>query len=159
PAAVAAALVMMTVTAAAAQTVTQRGFVDGSTLLYPQEAPNDSTQVVGDALGREEVLIKPSDWLQIGAGLDVPANSPDQVEDSWRLDFGDRGILRPRLSVRRLALTLTRKGLAVDVGKQFVRWGKTDIVNPTDRFAPRDFLNVVSAEFLAVTGVRASQQF
>src|SRR5262249_44633417 len=34
--------------------------------------------------------------------------------------------------------------------------GKTDILTPTDRFAPRDFLNVVDNYFLAVTGVRAS---
>src|SRR5205814_6544001 len=37
-------------------------------------------------------------------------------------------------------------------------WGKADIINPTDRFAPRDFLNVVDSEFLAVTGVRAVVQ-
>jgi hypothetical protein len=42
----------------------------------------------------------------------------------------------------------------LDLGKQFIRWGKTDIVTPTDRFAPRDFLNVIDTEFLPVTGVR-----
>jgi hypothetical protein len=46
----------------------------------------------------------------------------------------------------------------VDVGKQFIRWGKTDIVNPTDRFAPRDYMNVVDNEFLAVAGIRAGAQ-
>src|SRR4029079_8763505 len=41
-----------------------------------------------------------------------------------------------------------------DIGKQFIRWGKADIVTPTDRFAPRDFLNVIDTEFLAVAGAR-----
>src|SRR5262249_40006857 len=41
---------------------------------------------------------------------------------------------------------------------QFMRWGKTDIVTPTDRFAPRDFVNVVDTEFLAVQGVRGALQ-
>ncbi len=45
--------------------------------------------------------------------------------------------------------TLRRGTVAVDVGKQFIRWGKTDILNPTDRFAPRDFLEVTDDEFLA----------
>src|SRR5439155_16468634 len=63
---------------------------------------------------------------------------------------------RPRLSVRRLSATLTRHGFTLDVGKQFIRWGKTDIVTPTDRFAPRDFTYVFEYEFIAVTGVRAA---
>jgi hypothetical protein len=49
--------------------------------------------------------------------------------------------------------------MTVDVGKQFIRWGKADIVTPTDRFAPRDFLNVVDSEFLAVTGARVMLQW
>ena len=36
----------------------------------------------------------------------------------------------------------------IEVGRQLVRWGKADILNPTDRFAPRDFLNVVHNEYL-----------
>lgn len=44
----------------------------------------------------------------------------------------------------------------LDAGKQFIRWGKADIITPTDRFAPRDFLNVIDTEFLGVTGARAA---
>jgi hypothetical protein len=49
--------------------------------------------------------------------------------------------------------------VTVDAGRQFIRWGKTDIVTPTDRFAPRDYLNVVDNEFLPVSGIRAVVQF
>ena len=49
---------------------------------------------------------------------------------------------------------MTRGPLTLDVGKQFIRWGKADIVTPTDRFAPRDFLNVIDSEFLPVRGAR-----
>jgi hypothetical protein len=143
---------------ASAQTFTQRGFLDGSALRFPQEAPNDSTRTVGDFVAREEVFAKPAPWMQFSAGVDVRANTHGQVDDNWRLDVGDRGALRPRLSLRRASATLSRGAFTVDVGKQFIRWGKTDVVTPTDRFAPRDFLNVVDNEFLAVTGVRASAQ-
>lgn len=141
---------------AGAQTITQRGFLDGSLTLFPQEAINDPTQAVGDFLGREEVVVKPARWIQFAAGVDVRANSHDQVEDAWRLDVDDRGTLRPRLSLRRASATIARGPLTVDVGRQFIRWGKTDVLTPTDRFAPRDFLNVVDSEFLGVTGARAS---
>jgi hypothetical protein len=141
-----------------AQTITQRGFVDGSVRLFPQEAANDPTQAMGDLLAREEVFPKPTDWLQFAVGADLRASSHDQVEDSWRVDFSDRGTLRPRIAIRRLSATFARGPLTVDAGKQFIRWGKTDIVTPTDRFAPRDFVNVVDAEFLGVTGVRGVVQ-
>ena len=86
--------------------------------------------------------------------LDVRANTHDQVDDELapRL-LAIAGAQRPALSVRRLSATLSRGRFTLDAGKQFIRWGKTDIVTPTDRFAPRDFLNVIDTEFLPVTGV------
>ena len=152
------AMVLLAAATAGAQTFTQRGFLDGIVLLFPQDAPNDSTRAVGEFVAREEASAKWAQWIQVAAGVEVRANSHDQVEDSWRLDASDRGALRPRLSLRRATATITRGAFTIDVGKQFIRWGKTDIVTPTDRFAPRDFLNVVDNEFLAVTGVRASAQ-
>jgi hypothetical protein len=94
----------------------------------------------------------------LAGGLDVRANSHDQVDGNWRVDFLDRGTRRPRVSIRRLSATLTNGRLTIALGKQFIRWGKADIINPTDRFAPRDFLNVVDTEFLAITAARAVAQ-
>jgi len=148
------ALVLWSVTAAA-QDVTQRGFIEGRAFVFPQDAVNDPTQAVGDFLAREEVFARPAPWLRVAGGIDLRASTHDQVSDDWQPDVSDRGVRRPRLSIRRLSATLTRDHVTLDLGKQFIRWGKADIVNPTDRFAPRDFLNVVDAEFLAVTGARA----
>jgi hypothetical protein len=139
---------------ASAQIISHRGFGELDTYLFTQEAPNDGTQVVADFLVRYEVFVKPAAWIQFAGGLDLRANSHDQVENAWRVDFSDRGRRRPRLSVRRLSTTIVHGGFSLDLGKQFIRWGKTDIVNPTDRFAPRDFLNVFDNDFLAITAAR-----
>ncbi|HZR22655.1 MAG TPA: hypothetical protein VFA59_03640 [Vicinamibacterales bacterium] len=139
-----------------AQTLTERGFLDGTVFLFPQQTLTDRTRVVGDFLARDEVFLKPAPWVQFAGAVDVRANTHDQVEDDWRIDLGDRTTRRPRLSLRRAAATLRAKAVTLDVGKQFIRWGKTDIVTPTDRFAPRDFVNVIDNEFLAVTGVRGT---
>jgi hypothetical protein len=144
--------------AAGAQTLSQRGFAEGAAVLFPQTTPNDQTRLVGDVRAREEVFYKPAPWIQFAAGLDVRANSHDQVDTESRLDYSDRGIRRPQWSVRRLTATVTHGRFTLDAGKQFIRWGKTDIVTPTDRFAPRDFLTVVEPEFLAVTAVRGVVQ-
>ena len=144
--------------AAPAQTLSQRGFVEGRAFVFPEDAPNDPVNVVGDFLAREEVFVKPAPWIQFAGGVDVRANSHDQVEHAWRIDFSDRGTQRPALSVRRLSATFHYRHLTVDAGKQFIRWGKADIVTPTDHFAPRDFLDVTDSELLAVTGVRTSVQ-
>jgi len=149
------AFVLLWPVAAVAQTLSQRGFAEGTATWFPQRAVNDATRVIGDLRLRDEVFVKPAPWVQFAAGMDVRANSHDQVEDEWDVDYWDRGIKRPRLSVRRLAATITRGRFTLDAGKQFIRWGKTDIVTPTDRFAPRDFLNVIDSEFLGVTAVRA----
>lgn len=137
-----------------AQVWSQRGFVEGRLLLFPQEAPNDPSRVVGDVRAREDGFFKPAPWLQLAGGLEIRANSHDQVAGGWEVDLSDRGVRRARVTLRRAAATLARGRFTLDAGKQFIRWGKADIVNPTDRFAPRDFLNVVDSEFLAVTGLR-----
>jgi len=155
---IAAVALLFCASSVAAQPVSQRGFVEGRGIFFPQTAPNDDTQALADALVREELFVKPSPWIQFAAGVDLRANSHDQVEDEWRLDFGDRGTRRPRAALRRLTATLTRGGFTLDVGKQFIRWGRADVLNPTDRFAPRDFLNVIDTDFLPVLAVRPSWQ-
>ena len=153
-----AALVIVPPAPAAAQVLSQRGFVDGGLMLFPQDALNDPVNAVGDFLAREELFVKPAPWVQFAVGFDLRGNTHDQVESSWAPDFGDRGARRPLWSVRRLAATVHYRWLTVDAGKQFIRWGKADIVTPTDHFAPRDYLNVVDNEFLGVTGVRGVVQ-
>lgn len=144
---------------AAAQTVTQRGFIEGSDTVFWHLVPNDQERQVVDVLYREEVFVKPTRWLQFAAGLDFRANTHDQVDTRWRLDFADRTVQRPAAAVRRLAATVTTKYLTVDLGKQFIRWGNADILNPTDRFAPRDYLDVIDTDLLPVLGARAALHF
>ncbi len=66
--------------------------------------------------------------------------------------------MRPKASVYRLGATITARGFTLDLGKQFIRWGRADIIYPTDRFAPRDYINVVNSELLPVIGARGSLQ-
>ena len=152
------AVVVLHAAPASAQVVSERGFVEGTGTAFFEEAANDTQRAVGDLLAREELFLRPSSWFQLAGGVDFRANSHDQVEDEWRFDWDDRGIQRPRLALRRLAATFTRGGFTLDVGKQFVRWGRADIIFPTDRFAPRDYLNVLDAELLPIIGVRPSLQ-
>lgn len=142
--------------AAHGQTVSQRGFVEGRGFGFFEDAPNDTTRGIGDVLFREEAFYKPKPWFQFAGGLDLRGSSHDQVESQWRLDFSDRGLRRPHAAIRRLEATFTAGRFNLDVGKQFVRWARADILNPTDRFAPRDYLNVVDTDLLPILAVRPS---
>jgi hypothetical protein len=142
--------------AATAQPLSQRGFVEGSTWGFLEPTPQDDTQLIGDLLTREDLFVTIRSWLRVAAGADLRANSHDQVTGDF--SFLDRTTRRAVVSVRSLKATITHEHLTLDAGKQFVRWGKTDIVVPTDRFAPRDFLNVVDPSFLAVVGLRATAE-
>src|SRR5579884_4307701 len=141
---------------ASAQTFTQRGFIDSTAMLYPQTAPNDSGHAVEEMLLRWEPSWTPESWLKINASFDARADTHDQVERSLHLDWQDRSLERPALSVRRLSAILTRGRLTAEIGKQFIRWGKADILNPTDRFAPKDFLDIVDVDLLAVPAARVT---
>src|SRR5438270_797232 len=138
-----------------AQNFEQRGYVETNGLIYPQAATNDSGHVVGNAILRWEPSYKFTPWLKISASFDAQSDSHRQSEREWRVDAYDRGILRPAFSVRRLSATLHKGKFTAEIGRQFIRWGKTDILNPTDRFAPKDYLaSVVNSDFLGVAAAR-----
>jgi len=139
---------------ASAQNVRHRGFVDLKTTLFPQTGANDSGRVIQEALLRYEVAAELTPWLKVNGGLDARSDTHHQSERSLRIDWQDRGFLRPTLSLRRFSATVFKGPVTFEAGKQFIRWGKTDILNPLDRFAPRDFLNVIDNEFLGVLAGR-----
>ena len=141
---------------ASGQSFTQRGFLETDFIGYPQTVPNDSGQAVGEALFRYEAFYKlNSDW-QFAGGIDARADTHAQVDRAWELSWDDRERRRPSFEVRQLNATYSKKKLTVVLGKQFIRWGKADILNPTDRFAPQDYLTVVDTDFLSITAARAT---
>ncbi len=140
--------------AAEAQELSYRGFAEVRSILYPLTTPKDAERVSLEGRVRFDPAFRPVSWLTLSGSLEGRLDNIEQVERSWTFDWRDRTLRRPSLSLRQASATLRRGHIAVDLGKQFIRWGKADILNPTDRFAPRDFLEVTNDEFLAVTGTR-----
>ncbi len=152
---VARALLSLLVPVCVAQDFKQRGFLETQLSLYPQTASNDSSHVVDESLFRYEASYKVRPWLRFSAGLDARLDTHQQVERSPRLDLPDRSMRRPALSLREFKATISKGRFTADLGKQFIRWGKADILNPTDRYAPKDFLSVTDPGFLAIIAARA----
>lgn len=140
------------------QDYSQRGFVQAQGIAYRQTAVNDRSHVIGEVQLRHESFYKPWPSFQLAAALEVQSDSHHQTERDFRFDWKDRGRQRPLLSLRRLSAQFHHGGFTLEAGKQFVRWGRTDLVNPTDRFAPRDFLTVVDNDFLGIDAVRATYE-
>ncbi|HUI82233.1 MAG TPA: hypothetical protein VLY24_30130 [Bryobacteraceae bacterium] len=138
------------------QAFTQRGFLETDFIGYPQTAPNDSGQAIGEALFRYEAFYKLNSAWQFAGGIDARADTHRQVDRAWEISWDDRERRRPAFGVRQLNATYSKKKLTVVLGKQFIRWGKADILNPTDRFAPQDYLTVVDSDFLGITAARAT---
>jgi hypothetical protein len=142
-----------------AQQFEQRGFIENRTVVYPQAAPNDSGHVVDELLFREEASYKFAPWFTVSGSFDARADSHRQTARDGVIDADDRSIQRPAFSVRRLSATIHRGKVTAEIGRQLIRWGKTDILNPTDRFAPKDYLSsVVDTEFLGVTAARVTYE-
>jgi hypothetical protein len=140
--------------AACAQDFTQRGFIETAGIFYPQSAPNDSGRAIGEALLRYEAFYKFTPALRFNAAFDARTDTHHETERALHLSWWDRERLRPAFDVRRLSALYTRGKLTFEAGRQLIRWGKADVLNPTDRFAPRDFLNVVDTGFLGITAAR-----
>ncbi len=147
-------VVLLCFGAAAAQNFNQRGFLETSLTLYPEAAANDSGHAVGESLLRYQASYKLRPWLQFSGSFDARFDTHQQVERALHLDWQDRSLRRPALALRDFAATLSRGKLTAEFGKLFIRWGKADILNPTDRFAPKDFLSVIDPGFLAVMAAR-----
>jgi len=143
---------------APAQTFTQRGYLETRGLFFPQEAPGDSSHAIGDALLRWEAGYRLSPSWKLNGAVDARTDTHRQVEREFRIDWKDRSTQRPALSLRRFSATYQRGKLTAEFGKQFIRWGKADILNPTDRFAPKDFLEVINYDFLGVLAARATYE-
>jgi hypothetical protein len=138
----------------AAQTFTQRGFFESTTFFYPQTVQGDSGRVVSEALFRYEAFYRPVAGLQFSASVDAQSDTHRQVERSLHLEWLDRSLRRPAFAVRRLSARYALGKLLLEAGKQNIRWGRADILNPTDRFAPKDSLNVAEIDFMPVAAAR-----
>jgi hypothetical protein len=150
-----ATLLLLAAAVAHAQNFSQRGFLETTALFFPQTAPDDSAHAVGEALFRYEAFYKLTN-LRFAGAFDARIDTHQETGRDWGGLWWDRSRRRPLFAVRRLSAVYTRGRLTVEAGKQLIRWGKTDVLTPTDRFAPRDFLNVVDSDFLPVTAARVT---
>ena len=151
-------LLLLLAPALAGQTFTERGFLEFRNFAYPQSAPNDSALYTGDALLRWEGAVKFSSHWQVNGSFDARVDTHRQIARDWRVDVLDQDPARPALSLRRFSAIYNRAGWTIEVGRQFIRWGKADLLNPTDRFAPRDFGNPLQPDYLGVTAARATYE-
>jgi hypothetical protein len=140
----------------AAQKLTYRGYAEAAILLYPQEAPNDGDEVIADGLLRFEPSWEIKRGIAIAGSFDARLDNHHETTETAEVTFWDRTVRRPTLAIRRLTFTYARGPVSIEAGKQFVRWGQTDILAPTDRFSPRDYVTVPASELLAVTAARVT---
>jgi hypothetical protein len=135
----------------AAQSLQQRGYLELSFTGFPQTAPGDSGCAIGEGLLRYEPALKVGSSLVLQGAVLARSDTHRQVERKFDISYWDRSIQRPDVDVRQLSARYFRGPLTLEVGKQIIRWGRTDILNPTDRFAPRDYLALVDGDYLGVT--------
>ena len=139
---------------AGSQDFTQRGFLETNLTLFPQTARNDAGHAILESDLQYLAAYKLRPWLRFQTSLDARIDTHRQIERTAHLDWQDRSLQRPALSLRELTATISKGRFTAELGKQFVRWGKADILNPTDRFAPKDFLSVTDPGFLSITAAR-----
>ena len=139
-----------------AQEFSQRGFMEIGDTIYPEIVPNDRAHAIGEGLVSYEPRWEPRSWFSLSASFQAHIDTHREVARSVHIDWKDRSFQRPALSVRDLSAVLKKDNLIVTLGKQFIRWGEADFLNPTDRFAPKDLLDIIDTAPLAVTAARVT---
>ena len=138
-----------------AQNFEQRGFIENQALFYPQTAQNDRAQAIDQATIRWEASYKVASWLKLSGALNARTDTHRQINRDANVNVDERTRRRPALSLRELNATFHKGKVTAELGRQIIRWGKTDILTPTDRFAPKDYLSsVVDTDFLPVPAAR-----
>jgi hypothetical protein len=137
-----------------AQDFTQRGTLEYRGWGFPQKAANDRGRAIGESLFRYEFSKMILPGLRLFGTTETRVDTHHQVERRFYVNFRDRELQRPAFNIRRASVLYNRGPVTVEAGKQLIRWGKADILNPTDRFAARDYLTVVDTEFLGVLAGR-----
>jgi hypothetical protein len=137
-----------------AQQFVYRGFADAGVVVYPQEAPNDSTQTVADAQARLDATWRVGPHISLASSIEGRADTHDQT--GLEVAFWDRTASRPALAIRTLTAVFVQGPITLELGKQFIRWGQSDILSPTDYFTARDYLIPVSNDTLATTAARVT---
>ena len=133
----------------------QQGFFENQSRFYPQTVVGDSSHATNETRARWEFTGHLTSWLTIAGGLDAQVDSHRSIERSWSLNLDDRSTLRPAFSLRRFSATLHKGKVTAELGRQIIQWGKADLLNPTDRFAPRDYgRDALSGDPLGVIAAR-----
>ena len=127
------------------QDFSQRGFLETTACSSRNPPPTIARTRVGEPVSLRGLL-------QARRACASPAPSTRAPTRTARRSATSALLVGPRARAVRPcgpppSATYTRGKLTVEAGKQFIRWGKTDVLNPTDRFAPRDFVNVVDNDY------------
>ena len=150
------AVTICAVTYASAGEFKQKGYFESYLRTFPQLTENDRGHVVVDSRFRYEPSYTTKTKLSFFASLEAEADSHHQANRDLEFSWWERTERRPLFAVRRFSALYRKRAVTLELGKQFIRWGKTDILNPTDRFTPKDYISVIDPDYLAVTAARVT---
>src|ERR1700742_3234495 len=93
---------------ACGQSFEQKGFVEAQLTGFPQTTPNDSGNVVARGIFRWEMAYKVYPWLTLSGGIEARTDTHHETERALRLDYENRGMLRPAFQVRNFEMRIHR---------------------------------------------------
>jgi hypothetical protein len=97
--------------------------------------------------------------LSVRGVFDLRMDTHRNVDRSQGLDWGERGLRQPAGSVSEFYLDAKVGHLDLRLGKQRIRWGRADGLNPADNIIPYDYLETFDDQRLAVPALKADIYF
>jgi hypothetical protein len=130
------------------------GFVRETAQIFARKPNSSDTYVNGTGQFQFWYRATIQERFSFRGAVDFQLDTHGDVDrDRW-FDLSQRGLRRPAGALSELYLDAKLGHVDLRVGKQQIRWGRADGLNPTDNLIPYDYLDTFSDVRLAVPALK-----
>jgi len=131
-----------------------RGTLTYRNYSYFRETPSDDRNFYNEGILLVEWAQRFAPWVSVKLAGEVRADTASYAE-GVRFHVPDDDVHRSIVTLKEAVAHFRAGPVELSLGKQFYAWGTADAFNPTDNLNPRDYMEPVDSEKMAVYSVAA----
>ena len=134
------------------------GFVDARWQVYGNAPTRHDAATIARLEGRMALAGPIGENVSLRGSWEFGADSHSDVDERRWLDVDQRALRRSAGALGDLYVDVALGRLDLRLGKQEIRWGRADSFNPTANLTPFDYLDPLTARWLAAPAAKADLQ-
>ena len=131
-----------------------RGSLTYKNYSFFQETPNDDRNFYNEGIVQLEWARRLAPWFSLKLVGEARADTAGYA-DGVRFEIPDTPRHRSWVALKEAVAEFRGGPFELSLGKQFYAWGTADVFNPTDNLNPRDYMDPIDSEKMAVYSLAA----